>query len=175
MGSLLAAFTLLAVGRVEFFSTFKRVSCPGMHLKRWVMCAEPLGPVLSTARVHLTVLQSCIRNHSKEDTARNIQLLQLNMMGAWSPPEMQPGGQASWEESVFKRVILHLCNPDVQQACDETSGLYFLLESFQQLMRRQHWRELLDLVKSSTPSGWRGARVEHIIRPPNARKTRAEL
>lgn len=41
------------------FSTFKRVSCPSTCLKRWVMCAEPLGPVLSTASVHLTILQSC--------------------------------------------------------------------------------------------------------------------
>lgn len=44
-GCLLAAFMLLAVGRVEFFLTFiKQVSCPGTHLQRWVMCAEPVGP-----------------------------------------------------------------------------------------------------------------------------------
>lgn len=87
------------------------------------------------------------------------------MMQAWSPPEMQPGGQASWEETAFKHVILHLRNPDVQEACDETSGF---ISSWKASTADEEstWRELLDLVKSSTPSGWCGAQVEHIIRPP---------
>lgn len=62
-------------------------------------------------------------------------------------------------------VILHLCNPDVQEACDETSG-FISSGKASAADEESTWRERLDLVKSSTPSRWCGAQVEHIIRPP---------
>lgn len=119
-------FTLPAVGRVV--SRPLSVSRAPVRVLSAESCVRSLSalsfPQLQFISPFCKAAQKSFkRRHHEKYPAAALKLAVARMMHTWSPPPIQVDKPAGRKPA--SNVLSYLCNPDVQVACDDTSGFIF--------------------------------------------------